>query len=379
MAESSKLSLNINDITECPICTNSYTDPKVLPCIHTFCLKCLNQWGKDKQSGDQVSCPFCRKEFVIPVGGLEALPTNFFITKLLDVKEITMSKIKDIANYCDACSDIREEKEIATMYCINCEQYLCTFCGNCHLKLKSSKSHKVVATETGIQQSDLTKILLSFCDQHQERAIELYCFDCKSAICMLCFVEIHKLHNCSNIDKVAEELQKTINDDVSHVEKQILKCMEVKETLANRRTTFNKHIQELQASVVKKGDAMKSLIDNHTDSILQELASVKKANLKEIENVQQELDREMVILESFKKYCDELKEKGSPCEIARVANDLHKRANELKESTICTDNYNSMDVAFNETDLQDLMKSIKGNLVGNILATNRYPEGLKVF
>ena len=51
----------LDDITECPICTEVYTDPRSLPCVHTYCLKCLKTISKDKPPGDEVACPLCRK------------------------------------------------------------------------------------------------------------------------------------------------------------------------------------------------------------------------------------------------------------------------------------------------------------------------------
>ena len=71
MAEMAEMKLKIQEITECQICTEIYSEPKVLPCIHTFCLKCLEGWSKDKKPGEQVSCPLCRKEFTVPDGGLD--------------------------------------------------------------------------------------------------------------------------------------------------------------------------------------------------------------------------------------------------------------------------------------------------------------------
>ena len=91
-AASKKLSEQISDITECPICTETFTEPKVLPCVHTFCLKCLLQYGKHEnndQPGDQLACPLCRTNFVIPPGGFTDLPNNFFINKLLLANQLT--------------------------------------------------------------------------------------------------------------------------------------------------------------------------------------------------------------------------------------------------------------------------------------------------
>ena len=66
MAEIAQMKMKIKDITECPICTEVYSEPKVLPCIRTFYLKCLKGWSKDKKPGEQVSCPLCRKDLTVP-------------------------------------------------------------------------------------------------------------------------------------------------------------------------------------------------------------------------------------------------------------------------------------------------------------------------
>jgi len=42
------------DMKECCICNEVFTDPRVLPCIHTSCLNCLMNYGKDKQPGDDL-------------------------------------------------------------------------------------------------------------------------------------------------------------------------------------------------------------------------------------------------------------------------------------------------------------------------------------
>ena len=88
MAEAAAMKMEFKDIAESPICTEVYSEPKVLPYIHTFCLKCLEGWSKDKNPGDQVSCPLCRMEFTVPDGRLEKLPKNYFVAKLLEVKLI---------------------------------------------------------------------------------------------------------------------------------------------------------------------------------------------------------------------------------------------------------------------------------------------------
>ena len=44
---------NLREEVSCPVCTNVYTDPKHLPCLHTFCLQCLKHWHKQAMAETQ--------------------------------------------------------------------------------------------------------------------------------------------------------------------------------------------------------------------------------------------------------------------------------------------------------------------------------------
>ena len=60
-------------VKKCPICQDDIKDPRLLPCIHTFCLECLERYCKDKLPGDDAPCPECRQEFRIPKVGVAGL------------------------------------------------------------------------------------------------------------------------------------------------------------------------------------------------------------------------------------------------------------------------------------------------------------------
>jgi len=83
---------------------------------------------------------------VLSTGGVEQLPTNFFIQKLLDVENV--SKMNILHVQCDICADDEEEandgsqanaslsesmtageKKHASLHCFNCHQNLCGPCG----------------------------------------------------------------------------------------------------------------------------------------------------------------------------------------------------------------------------------------------------------
>jgi len=82
-AINSSLANEIADITECSICVGVFQEPRCLPCAHTFCLGCLEVYGKGLKPSGKALCPMCRKKFAIPAGGWKDLPRNYIVEKLL--------------------------------------------------------------------------------------------------------------------------------------------------------------------------------------------------------------------------------------------------------------------------------------------------------
>ena len=80
----------VGEVTDGPICAEVIVESRVLPCIHTFCLNCVEQCWKDEKPGKEVPCPLCRAMFIIPKGGLSNLPKNYSVEKLLDLRKLSV-------------------------------------------------------------------------------------------------------------------------------------------------------------------------------------------------------------------------------------------------------------------------------------------------
>ena len=46
----------------CIVCRELFTEPKVLPCCHTFCKKCLEGILEKAEEKEKLVCPQCRAE-----------------------------------------------------------------------------------------------------------------------------------------------------------------------------------------------------------------------------------------------------------------------------------------------------------------------------
>ena len=84
---------NLREEVSCSVCSDLFTDPKHLSCLHSFCLKCLNRWYETCGGGEAIKCPKCQTLSRIPASGdLKDLPTSFYLNGLIDVLAIKECK-----------------------------------------------------------------------------------------------------------------------------------------------------------------------------------------------------------------------------------------------------------------------------------------------
>ena len=74
---------SISKILECPICLQKMSEPKMLPCQHTFCLECT----KKVATRNQVQCALCQRKHKLPVNGVIGFPNNSILAALLQITD----------------------------------------------------------------------------------------------------------------------------------------------------------------------------------------------------------------------------------------------------------------------------------------------------
>ena len=89
MAEASTLAKNITDkFLECPICIDTFQDPRALPCHHGFCKDCLVELVKSRRKKNTLVCPTCKRTVKLPKDGVQGLPVHFIINSLQDTVDM---------------------------------------------------------------------------------------------------------------------------------------------------------------------------------------------------------------------------------------------------------------------------------------------------
>ena len=123
---SSGLRLKLEKELTCPVCLDHYTNPKTLPCLHSFCQDCLEGLPLDKKNETYyLSCPTCRHETELPEEGVGSFPVAFHLNNLKEMYSLT-KKTADLSNPQEAtCSDHGKPLDF---FCETCNTVICSHC-----------------------------------------------------------------------------------------------------------------------------------------------------------------------------------------------------------------------------------------------------------
>src|SRR6218665_369735 len=326
----------LEESTTCCICTEIYKYPKLLPCFHTFCMNCIQETGLEqgKTPGDEMPCPMCRRQFKIPSDGFTGLQNNYYAEGLIRVAQILdPSMAASIA--CDTClkenqKEAGEEVPRADMYCCDCKQKLCEEC--CRHHGRFTKNHRIISINgQRPTDEDLIQILMTkVCDLHTQEDLKIYCCDCKTCACDICFTEHHERHKGTHITKAVDEFRKDIENKIEKVETCISQAHIKKSGITMWREDADEKLVSLECDIVRRRDCLKQVIDKHAKELLEELSSKRQSIMKEAKLETDNIDAQLARLESYNSYSRKIMTNGSAFVICLSAGDLSATTNALQ-------------------------------------------------
>ena len=296
---------NLHEEVSCSVCMCKYTDPKQLPCLHSFCLHCLNGIQRTSGRRDKIACPECRQEFNVPDNGnLAALPTNFRINSLLDVlaiKECNTTGVK-----CGNCDKRSKESH----YCFQCCAFWCGECITFHNGMKANKDHYALALKD-FQDHDFENILKrpTFCaiPGHEKKEVEFFCNICEVAICNACALTNHDGHGKILLDQAANERKLRIKSAIESQRKRaqtkrskITKLDESLSEVQEQAVRVKRNVQEYADSIIAAIEAKKLEIfddvERRTKASLQEIGKQKKQIEEQAKGHESEIENTKTLL-----------------------------------------------------------------------------------
>ena len=100
----------------------------------------------------------------------------------------------------------------------------------------------------------------------------------------MCFVKLHKPHDCKDITEFAEEMKIQIISDLDEIHGIIVDVDKRIELLRNDLEAHSGQVTKIEREILKRKDEIKQLVEDHTEELLPQLHSTKIEKEKEIED-----------------------------------------------------------------------------------------------
>ncbi|XP_030830792.1 tripartite motif-containing protein 2-like [Strongylocentrotus purpuratus] len=265
---------------ECPVCLNTFSDPKILSCSHTYCKACLDNLLECHGNNQMLQCPVCRAETKVPNQDVSKLPANLALKSL----------IQDVKNQYQFCTNCKsEDKPRAVVYCQDCGKYLCIPCHNAHSLWQNFISHEVLAMSE-IVSGKVSVRRYRKCRKHPKEDEECFCSNCRRFACFRCVVmehtnEGHRVIEAavyeSNHVKSIKDLKSKADKKRSCFQKYIDFIDEQKERVSNvqKQCTddINKAYEESVRQLTEKKELLIVEVKDRTEGVEKELDEMKKS------------------------------------------------------------------------------------------------------
>ncbi|XP_060076199.1 E3 ubiquitin-protein ligase TRIM62-like [Ylistrum balloti] len=129
----------------CTICLEIFKEPKALPCLHTFCKKCISNYIIEKYSqnrtGSGYDCPICRRHVSVPKrlkqnpkAWVDQLVHNHTVSTMIDAYNTTGGKSME------PCPD--HPKQELKFVCVDHNKLICSLCFPKHRRCNKINSRE---------------------------------------------------------------------------------------------------------------------------------------------------------------------------------------------------------------------------------------------
>ena len=259
---------NLKKQVTCSICLDTYTDPKILSCFHTFCCKCLEEHATKTHRQGKFRCPECQAEINLPEGNrFDRLPTSFHQNSLVGLLET-------------------EDREAL--------------------------------------------LRPPFCSQHKNERLRYFCSSCEACICPVCFAEDHRGHEFDVIEKAVQEHRKyimlnvdTIKEKANLFREEIGKFEKTSEDVEMIIAIAKQDVSEAAQHVITKTRQQEK-------QLLESLEMTRRERIEQINSAKQELESLVKQIHQAAEFAENLVQRSPGWDIIKTKTTLKQKFQELR-------------------------------------------------
>ena len=326
--------LKLEEQLTCPVCLDHYTNPKTLPCLHSFCQHCLEGLPLDKKNETYyLSCPTCRHCTELPEEGAGAFPVAFTLNNLKEIYSL-MKKVADPQQVtCDNCTTAN-----ATGYCKDCSQFLCQKCMDIHKGWALFANHQLTSLDEVTASVSSTSQLLAPAKQEaplicpipsHDEPLKYYCETCDESICHDCIMLAHKDHKynliADSFTKHREALEKSLNP----IKGKIGALKKVLSALSEREGEIRERGEGILEEIHEMVEEMMNVLHESERKLTEQAKRVTDAKLKVLSEQTKSAEISLSVLEDVEDYVERSLKTGSPQQVLRSKKQMMERMREV--------------------------------------------------
>ncbi|CAF3965342.1 unnamed protein product [Adineta steineri] len=193
---------SLSESVKCPICLDYYNDPRLLPCLHTFCFTCITELANHCTKSDHSDAEY---RFICPLRDgtfltqhqLKDLPVNQVAKNMVELLLTSCSEKEDKVP-CDFCTENSGKR-----WCLGCCQQ---FCSKCLIAHNSETKHITVP---------IAERAAYRCNKHIDEVLKLWCTYCKLPVCSTCLTDDNQ--HSQHLEAI-ESIYKIVNETRTSME-----------------------------------------------------------------------------------------------------------------------------------------------------------------
>ncbi|XP_061587642.1 tripartite motif-containing protein 16-like [Cololabis saira] len=272
----------------CSICLEVLKDPVTIPCGHSYCMNCINNFWDGEEQKKLPSCPQCRRTFtqkpeLVKSTMLAALAEQMKKTGLQAAPaDHCYAGPEDVA--CDFCSGRKLKAVKSCLFCLAsyCENHL-----QPHHDVAPLKKHKLVDPSKNLQDN--------ICPRHDE-VMKMFCRTDQKSICYLCSVDEHKGHDTVSAAAERTERQREMEVSRQQIQQEIQDREKDVKLLQQEVEALNKSADKTVEDSEEIFTELISLIQKRSSDVKQQIRSQQQTEVRRVRELEEKLQQEITDL-----------------------------------------------------------------------------------
>ena len=264
--------LKLEEQLTCPVCLDLYTNPKTLPCLHSFCQECLEGLPLDKEGETYyLSCPTCRKRTELPEGGAGAFKVAFHLNNLKEAHSLL-------------------------------------------------KAIPVSSPVSDPQQET--------CNDHG-KPLELFCETCEKVICHYCAVRTHKDHKYELVTDCYPKHYQKLEESLKPIKGKMEALDQVLSVIAKGEAEIREEEEEVLQEIQSKMEEMINALHQSGKKLTEQVKRVSNARLQGLAEQKQSVENNLKVLKDIEDYVEQNLETGTRQRLLSFMGEMMERINEV--------------------------------------------------